>query len=107
MLNVIDRPVATPARTRCFRLAAPFACAWMLAAPAVQAAQTMPMPMEAPASTPFSTYQPWRDEPLQDWREVNTRVGEIGGWLTYLREAQQDSSGSDPSGQGHHDHHGH
>ncbi|MHB1084965.1 MAG: hypothetical protein ACYCZA_09000 [Thiobacillus sp.] len=78
----------------------------MLAASAVQGAETMPMPMEAPASTPFSTYQPWRDEPLQDWREVNARVGEIGGWLTYLREAQQDGGGTDPSGQGHHEHHG-
>ena len=35
----------------------------------------------------FKPYQGWRDEPLQDWREANRRVGEIGGWRTYLREA--------------------
>jgi hypothetical protein len=54
----------------------------------------------------FQNYQGWRDEPLQDWREVNERVGEIGGWRTYLRESQQDGDGSD-SGQGRHDHQGH
>ena len=107
MLNVIVRPVATPPCTRWFRLAAPLACAWILTAPAAQAVETVSMPMEATASMPFNHYQNWRDEPLQDWREVNARVGKIGGWLTYLREAQQDSSGTDPSGQGQHDHHGH
>lgn len=28
-----------------------------------------------------------------DWRETNARVGEIGGWRTYLRESQ-DSGGA-------------
>ena len=65
------------------------------------------MDAAAMPSPPFSHYQNWRDEPLQDWREANERVGEIGGWLTYLREAQEDKGGADPSMQGHHGHHGH
>lgn len=106
MLNFIDRPVATPARTRRFRLAAPLACAWMLAASAAQAAETMSMPMDASASTPFSQYQNWRDEPLQDWSAANGRVGEIGGWQTYLRESQQGEGGTDPGSQSHQGQHG-
>lgn len=69
-----------------FRLAAPWACAWAVWAPAVQAAEA-PLPEKA-VSAPFTRYQGWRDEPLQGWREANERVGEIGGWRTYLREAQ-------------------
>jgi hypothetical protein len=61
---------------------------------------------EQAAATPFKQYQGWRDEPLQDWREANERVGEIGGWRTYLRESQQGGDGSD-SGQSQPGHHGH
>jgi hypothetical protein len=87
-----------------FRRAAPLACAWLLWAPVTNAAEAEPAAKAAP--TPFENYQGWRDEPLQDWREVNDRVGEIGGWRTYLRESQQDGDGAD-SGPGRHDHHGH
>lgn len=109
MLNLFCRPVASPARARLLRWAAPLACTWLLAAPMAHAAETVTMPMEmGMASTlPFSTYQSWRDEPLNDWTESNNRVGEIGGWLTYLREAQQGESAADPGSQGHHGHHGH
>jgi hypothetical protein len=107
MLNSICRPAASPARARLFRVAAPWACAWMLAAPVAHAAETLSMPMDKAAPPPFGHYQNWRDEPLRDWRESNDRVGEIGGWLTYLRESQQDGGGADSGSQGHHDHHGH
>lgn len=74
-------------------------------APVVQAAEVMPSgPLIAP---PFKHYQTWRDEPLQDWRASNDRVGEIGGWLTYLRDAQQGKDSAGPGAQGHHGHHGH
>jgi hypothetical protein len=69
-----------------------------------QAAEAAP-PGQA-AATPFNQYRNWRDEPLEDWRQANERVGEIGGWRTYLREAQQGGDGPD-SGQSQHDHHGH
>lgn len=67
-----------------------------------------------PAPTPFNLYQRWQDEPVQDWRESNDRVGEIGGWKSYLRAAQQPGVGQAPNGgasdapaHNHHGHHGH
>ena len=80
---------------------AALACAWLLWAPAAQAVEAEPP--EATAAAPLKQYQGWRDDPLQDWRQANERVGEIGGWRGYLREAQQGSGGSD-SGHAHHGH---
>jgi hypothetical protein len=74
-----------------------------LALPAVHAVEPAP---EQAQPTPFERYQAWRDAPLEDWRQANERVGEIGGWRTYLREAQQGGDGPD-SGQSQHGHHGH
>ena len=100
MLNAVFRRAALRARVPLFRLA----CVWAVSVPAAQAAES-PSP-EPAAPPPFKTYQGWRDEPLQDWRQANERVGEIGGWRTYLREAQPgDTTGDD--GQTSHDHHGH
>jgi hypothetical protein len=82
-------------------LAALLACAAVLWAPAALAAEAAAPEMATPA--PFKHYQGWRDEALQDWREANARVGEIGGWRTYLRESRQDEAVD----QGHHDHRGH
>jgi hypothetical protein len=87
-----------------FRLAAPWACAWAVWLPAAHAAEAdAATAATAALSAPFAHYQGWRDEPLQDWREANDRVGEIGGWRTYLREAQPDGDGDDQEGA----HHGH
>ena len=88
---------APQARARLFRLAA---AAWMAWVPA-HAAEVAPAEPAVAAS--FEQYRGWRDEPLQDWRQANERVGEIGGWRGYLREAQQGSGGSD-SGHAHHGH---
>ena len=108
MLNCLCRPVASTVRTRLSRWAVPLACTWLLVAPLANAAETMAMPMEMgmTSSPSLNTYQNWRDEPVQDWTASNERVGEIGGWLTYLREAQQVENAADPISQGHHGHHG-
>ena len=98
MLNVFFRHTASATCVRIMGLA----CACMLWAPAAQAVETQ-LPEQA-ASSPFKQYQSWRDEPLQNWREANDRVGEIGGWRAYLHEAQQ---GGDEMDNRHHDHHGH
>ena len=38
------------------------------------------------------------DETVGSWREANDNVGRIGGWRTYLREAQQpDAPASAPT----------
>lgn len=53
-------------------------------------------PAKAPSTTFFSSYlsiftdyQPYKEQPLLPWREVNDNVGKIGGWRFYAREAQQ------------------
>jgi hypothetical protein len=96
MLSIsLHRGVPRP-RARLLGLAA---FTWMVWMPAALAAEAVPPEQAAP----FKHYQGWRDEPPEDWRQANDRVGEIGGWRTYLREAQQDGGGSDDA----HAHHGH
>ena len=81
------RVLPLPARVRFLLLAVPWAWIGMLSAPVAYAAEAAPAEM---ATVPiFKGYQNWRDEPLIDWREANARVGEIGGWRTYLRESQE------------------
>ncbi len=96
-------------KTLVSRIAAATACGLLLAATPVHAAETMTMtmPMADKPVMPFSQYQSWRDEPVQDWREANDRVGEIGGWMTYLREVQQGGGGAAGGMHDHHHHHGH
>lgn len=103
MLKLIFRRAAFPTRARLWWLAVPWACAGVLVGPA-PAADTAP-PRQA-ASDPFRHYQGWRDEPLQDWRAANERVGEIGGWRAYLNESQQDGDGADEGSPGHPGHRG-
>lgn len=87
------------------RRAAPWACACALATPAAQAADDTP----GEVVPPFSHYQAWRDAPVADWRALNQRVDEIGGWRTYLRESQPDdeTGGAMGGDHAHHGHHGH
>lgn len=86
-----------------YRYAAPLAYAWLLFQPVAHAAEEKPVAAatQATLAFPFDQYQAWRDEPLQDWREANDRVEVVGGWRTYLREAQQEKDGA---GTGHHQH---
>lgn len=86
------------------RRAAPWACAWMLGVSMAHGVEGgLP---EQDASAPFDRYRGWRDEPLLDWRAANERVGEIGGWRTYLRESQPAGGDTDRGGQGDHGDHG-
>lgn len=88
---------------------------WGLAYSSTSMAQTADAHADTRPTLPlFNQYQNWQDEPVQDWRTSNERVGEIGGWLNYLRAAQQPSAGqatngdaSDAPAQNHHGHHGH
>ena len=97
MLNTLFRRAARWAAPL-FRLAASGLIAGSLWTPAAHAAEPQASGQALPVS--FASYQGWRDEPLQDWREANDRVGEIGGWRTYLRESQQ----QDDDGQSRHQH---
>ena len=84
------RVLPLPARVRFLLLAVPWAWIGMLSAPVAYAAEAAPAEMATVSI--FKGYQNWRDEPLIDWREANARVGEIGGWRTYLRESQEGGS---------------
>jgi hypothetical protein len=97
--NVVFRRAARPVRARIIGLVAWAGMAWPPVAVAAETAAPTP-------NAPFENYQGWRDEPLQDWRRVNERVGEIGGWRTYLREAQPEG-GAGQDAPGHPGHHGH
>jgi hypothetical protein len=103
MSKLLFRRAAFAARARLAWLAAPLACAWVAGASVARAAEVAP---GQAVSVPIMQYQRWRDEPLQDWRQANERVGEIGGWRTYLRESQPSGDGPD-SGQDQPGRHGH
>lgn len=45
--------------------------------------------------SPLTGFQSFEDADLQDWKEANDRVGEIGGWRVYSREAFE-SEDEDP-----------
>jgi hypothetical protein len=102
MLKLFLRRAAPPARAPAFGLAASCACLWLAAVPAADAADAV-APGQATA-TAFEHYQGWRDDPLQDWRKANERVGEIGGWRTYLSESQPPADSPDQNGHDHHVH---
>ncbi|MFM2400350.1 MAG: hypothetical protein RL341_2507 [Pseudomonadota bacterium] len=38
----------------------------------------------------FDGYRKFDDIQVQDWRKANHEVEQIGGWLSYTREAQQE-----------------
>jgi hypothetical protein len=88
MLNASFRPAAPLAW---FGLAVCAGFVWQPAQADTAPAQAVP--------APFKQYQGWRDEPLQDWRQANQRVGEIGGWRTYLRESQPGDGGGMEHGE--------
>ncbi len=84
--------------------AAPWACAWALGMPAALAAGAAVHETERPPA-PFDRYQGWRETPPADWRAANDRVGEVGGWRTYLRESQPEAdAGRAQDGPGDHHH---
>lgn len=100
MLKLFLRHAAPWARASFLGLTA--VSAGLAALPAARAAEAQASP--SAVSNPFAHYQPWREDALQDWRKANDRVGEIGGWRTYLRESQQTSEAPDQTGQAHHAH---
>jgi len=111
MLNSFFRPVTLPVRVQLPRWAIPLIVTAMLVVPLAHAAETMAMETQAepkemgvaPAS-PLDQYQKWRDEPVSDWIQSNDRVGEIGGWLTYLRDAQPGDGAAESSSHSQHQH---
>ncbi len=55
----------------------------------------------------FDGYAPYAHQPVAPWRQSNDRVGEIGGWRTYAREAAQPEEKGAQGSTGHGEAHGH
>lgn len=55
-------------------------------------------PKEAAYTSPFEGYVKDEDFEASGWVAANERVGEIGGWRTYLRQAQEPMKDSKSSG---------
>ena len=63
-------------------------------APSATAANGDPTDARAPVPlvqyrSPFHDYRTFGDSVRTPWRQANDEVARIGGWRTYLREAQQ------------------
>lgn len=40
-------------------------------------------------ASPIADYLPFVDEKVSSWKAANDKVGQIGGWRAYAKEAQQ------------------
>lgn len=40
-------------------------------------------------ASPIADYQAFVDEKITSWKAANDKVGQIGGWRAYAKEAQQ------------------
>jgi hypothetical protein len=40
-------------------------------------------------TSPIADYRPFVDEKITSWKAANDKVGQIGGWRAYAKEAQQ------------------
>lgn len=49
--------------------------------------QAHPLPTRLQYTSVLATYQGYTDQAVQSWREANDRVGRIGGWRAYAKEA--------------------
>ena len=45
--------------------------------------------------SPLRAYKAYVDQPVESWREANDRVGRIGGWRAYAKEAQMGEPAKD------------
>ena len=48
-------------------------------------------------TSPIADYLPFADEKVTSWRVANDKVGQIGGWRAYAKEAQQPDNTPAPS----------
>lgn len=65
-----------------------FAGAAAAQAPAAEGTPGPSLPTQLQYTSAIGTYQAYEDQPVQSWREANDRVGRIGGWRAYAKEAR-------------------
>ena len=66
------------------------------AMPAYAPASVVPSPAPLKFDSVLSRYKPMTDQKLGSWREANDTVTRIGGWRTYLKEAQSPDAKTTP-----------
>ena len=48
-------------------------------------------------TSPIADYKPFVDEKVTSWKAANDKVGQIGGWRAYAKEAQQPENTPTPA----------
>ncbi len=48
-------------------------------------------------TSPIADYQSFTDEKVASWKVSNDKVGQIGGWRAYAKEAQQPDNTPTPA----------
>jgi hypothetical protein len=48
--------------------------------------------------SPIEDYKAFVDEKVTSWKAANDKVGQIGGWRAYAKEAQQPDNSPAPAG---------
>ena len=98
-----------------FRALLPWALVLFAGSSFAQAPTEAEAPRPAPLTTlqyssPIAAYQGYVDQSVQSWREANDRVGQIGGWRVYAKEARTEAPASTkdaaPANDPHSGHHG-
>ena len=70
------------------------------AEPSAKAAEASPENGGRIYGSAFDGYRPYSDQPVLSWREANDRVGQIGGWRTYAKEAYSSTPSATHQGHG-------
>ena len=103
--------MATTYRLSCWACMAVVATGFTATAPA-QTQKEGEASAGAPATSvryrsALERYQPYKEQPVQSWRDANDNVGRIGGWRVYAKEAVPQEENTNASGRAADPHAGH
>ncbi len=68
-----------------------------MASPTTTSAPLLTKPLLYPSA--FGNYQPYADQPVQDWRKANATVNDVGGWRAYAKEIAEGVQSESADGQ--------
>jgi hypothetical protein len=96
-------PIAGYAFTRTGMIALALSLSTATIAQSQTAATPAPLKTKGALSfkSTFDQYKPYTEEKISSWKGANDEVGRIGGWRTYLKEANEPDPvpGQDPKGE--------
>lgn len=90
------RSIPRPALLRWLVAPALLAGTWVLAAEP-PGAPAIALPTRLSYHSALAGYQAYAEQPVQSWRQANDRVGQIGGWRSYAREAAAPAEPTSPA----------